>query len=72
LHRKTQSSLSDNPDLLGRPRNFLITVRDVRISNGAGFIVPITGKILLMPGLPVNPIAESVDIDTNGKISGLF
>ncbi len=69
---KTQSSLSDNPDLLGRPRNFLITVRDVRISNGAGFIVPITGKILLMPGLPVNPIAESVDIDTNGKISGLF
>ena len=69
---KTQSSLSDNPDLLGRPSNFLITVRNVNISSGAGFIVPITGKILLMPGLPVNPIAELVNIDDQGNITGLF
>jgi len=69
---KTQSSLSDNPDLLGRPHNFLITVRHLNISSGAGFIVPVTGKILLMPGLPVNPIAETVNIDDEGKISGLF
>jgi formate--tetrahydrofolate ligase len=69
---KTQSNLSDNPDLLGRPSNFLITVRNLNISSGAGFIVPITGKILLMPGLPVNPIAESVNIDDQGHIIGLF
>lgn len=69
---KTQASLSDNPDLLGRPRNFLITVRKINISTGAGFLVPITGDILLMPGLPVKPIAENVDIDENGTITGLF
>jgi formate--tetrahydrofolate ligase len=69
---KTQASLSDNPDLLGRPRNFLITVRKINISTGAGFLVPITGDILLMPGLPVKPIAENVDIDENGNIIGLF
>jgi len=69
---KIQSSLSDNPDLLGRPLNFLITVRNLNISSGAGFIVPITGKILLMPGLPINPIAESVNIDDQGNITGLF
>lgn len=69
---KTQSSLSDNPDLLGRPRNFLITVRKINISSGAGFLVPITGDILLMPGLPIKPIAENVDIDENGLITGLF
>ncbi len=69
---KTQSSLSDNPDLLGRPRNFLITVRKINISSGAGFLVPVTGDILLMPGLPIKPIAENVDIDENGLITGLF
>lgn len=69
---KTQNSLSDNPDLLGRPRNFLITVRKINIATGAGFLVPITGDILLMPGLPVKPIAENVDIDAAGNISGLF
>lgn len=69
---KTQKSLSDNPELLGRPKDFLITVRDVQISSGAGFLVPITGDMLLMPGLPKTPAAENVDIDEHGEISGLF
>jgi len=69
---KTQKSLSDNPELLGRPKDFLITVRDIRISSGAGFLVPVTGDILLMPGLPKTPVAERVDIDGQGRISGLF
>lgn len=69
---KTQKSLSDNPALLGRPKDFLVTVRAIGISSGAGFLVPITGSILLMPGLPKIPVAERVDIDEEGNISGLF
>ncbi len=69
---KTQKSLSDNPKLLGRPKDFLITVKRIIISSGAGFLVPITGNILLMPGLPKVPVAEKVDIDENGNITGLF
>ena len=69
---KTQKSLSDNPKLLGRPENFVVTVREIEIAAGAGFIVPITGSIMRMPGLPGTPAAENIDIDDNGKISGLF
>lgn len=69
---KTQYSLSDNPTLLGRPQGFDITVREVRISAGAGFIVAITGEIMTMPGLPKAPAAERIDIDESGKIVGLF
>ncbi|KNY29709.1 formate--tetrahydrofolate ligase [Pseudobacteroides cellulosolvens] len=69
---KTQYSLSDNPALLGRPQGFDITVREVRISAGAGFIVAITGEIMTMPGLPKVPAAERIDIDDSGKIVGLF
>lgn len=69
---KTQKSLSDNPALLGRPKDFLVTVREIQVSSGAGFLVPITGDILLMPGLPTIPNAENVDIDEGGKITGLI
>jgi formate--tetrahydrofolate ligase len=69
---KTQYSLSDDPALLGRPRGFTVTVRDVRLSAGAGFIVPLMGNILTMPGLPKKPAAYEIDIDPNGIISGLF
>ena len=69
---KTQYSLSDNPALLGRPENFEVTVSRVRVSNGAGFIVVETGDIMVMPGLPKKPAAENIDVDENGKISGLF
>jgi formate--tetrahydrofolate ligase len=69
---KTHKSLSDNPRLLGRPKDFLVTVREIRISSGAGFLVPITGDVLLMPGLPEQPVAERVDVDEAGQISGLF
>jgi formate--tetrahydrofolate ligase len=69
---KTQFSLSDDPKLVGRPGDFQITVRDVSISAGAGFIVPLTGTISTMPGLPKEPAAEKMDIDENGKITGLF
>lgn len=69
---KTQASLSDNPKLLGRPKDFLVTVRDIVIAAGAGFLVPITGKVLRMPGLPKHPAAERIDIDDDGDISGLF
>lgn len=69
---KTQYSLSDNPVLLGRPEGFDITVREIRISAGAGFIVAITGDIMTMPGLPKVPAAEKIDIDEKGMISGLF
>ena len=68
---KTQYSLSDDPSLLGRPRGFRITVRDLRVSAGAGFVVPITGSILTMPGLPRRPFAEEMDIDGEGRITGL-
>ncbi len=69
---KTQKSLSDNPSLLGRPKDFLVTVREIIISSGAGFIVPITGDIMRMPGLPKTPSAEKMDIDQDGTITGLF
>jgi formate--tetrahydrofolate ligase len=69
---KTQKSLSDNPDLIGRPTGFTITVRDIEIAAGAGFIVPITGEIMRMPGLPDVPSSEAIDIDNQGNISGLF
>lgn len=69
---KTQKSLSDDPRLLGRPRDFVITVREIEIAAGAGFLVPITGDIMRMPGLPSEPAAENIDIDENGEISGLF
>ncbi len=69
---KTQYSLSDNPGLLGRPRGFKITVRDVRVSAGAGFIVAFTGDIMTMPGLPKQPAACAMDITENGLITGLF
>lgn len=69
---KTQYSLSDNPSLLGRPTGFDITVKEVRVSAGAGFIVALTGDIMTMPGLPKIPSAEKIDIDENGVISGLF
>ena len=69
---KTQYSLSDDPALLGKPQGFSITVRDVRLSNGAGFIVVYTGDIMTMPGLPKVPAAERIDVDKDGKITGLF
>ncbi|MBR4626715.1 MAG: formate--tetrahydrofolate ligase [Ruminococcus sp.] len=69
---KTQYSLSDNPALLGKPKNFNITVRDARLSSGAGFVVIYTGDILTMPGLPKAPSALNIDCDNNGCISGLF
>jgi formate--tetrahydrofolate ligase len=69
---KTQKSLSDNPKLLGRPRGFSITVREIEIASGAGFLVPITGDMMRMPGLPAVPAAEGIDIDSQGNISGLF
>ncbi len=69
---KTQYSLSDNQSLLGRPRSFDITVREVRVSNGAGFIVALTGDIMVMPGLPKVPAAERMDILEDGTIVGLF
>lgn len=69
---KTQKSISDNPALLGRPKDFLVTVREILISSGAGFLVPITGDILRMPGLPKKPNAENIDIDNDGNIIGLF
>lgn len=69
---KTQKSLSDNPDLLGRPKDFVVTVRDIEIAAGAEFIIPITGTIMRMPGLPPVPSAEKIDIDNDGNITGLF
>ncbi|MHB1000294.1 MAG: formate--tetrahydrofolate ligase [Armatimonadota bacterium] len=69
---KTQYSFSDNPALLGRPEDFEVTVKDARVSAGSGFIVIYTGNIMTMPGLPKKPAAERIDIDANGKISGLF
>lgn len=69
---KTQKSLSDNPKLLGRPKDFIVTVRQIEIAAGAGFVVPITGDIMRMPGLPDTPAAERIDIDSQGHITGLF
>lgn len=69
---KTQYSLSDNPTLLGAPKDFEITVRNITLSNGAGFVVAYTGDIMTMPGLPKVPAAHSIDVDSDGKIVGLF
>lgn len=69
---KTQKSLSDNPNLLGRPEDFLVTVRDIEIAAGAGFVVPITGEMMRMPGLPEEPASNGIDIDSDGNIAGLF
>jgi formate--tetrahydrofolate ligase len=69
---KTQKSLSDNEHKKGRPTGFTFKIREVELSSGAGFIVPIAGSIMRMPGLPANPSAENIDIDGNGIISGLF
>ena len=69
---KTQYSFSDNPALLGAPKGFTVTVKNVKISAGAGFTVVLTGDIMTMPGLPKRPAAENIDVDENGKITGLF
>ena len=69
---KTQYSFSDDPALLGAPRNFIITVRNLKVSAGAGFLVALTGDIMTMPGLPKVPAAENIDVDENGTITGLF
>jgi len=69
---KTQKSLSDNPELIGRPKDFVVTVREIEIASGAGFIIPITGEIMRMPGLPEIPSAETIDVDEDGNITGLF
>ena len=69
---KTQYSFSDNAKLLGAPRNFVITVKNLKVSAGAGFLVALTGDIMTMPGLPKVPSAEKIDVDENGRISGLF
>jgi len=69
---KTQYSFSDDPTKLGAPENFTVTVKNVKVSAGAGFIVVLTGDILTMPGLPKSPAAERIDVDAEGKITGLF
>ncbi|MBP5159632.1 MAG: formate--tetrahydrofolate ligase, partial [Lachnospiraceae bacterium] len=69
---KTQYSLTDDPAVLGAPEGFDVTVRDVKVSAGAGFVVALTGDIMTMPGLPKVPAAENIDVDENGVISGLF
>lgn len=68
---KTQYSLSDNPKMLGAPKGFTLNVRDVYVSAGAGFVVVLTGSVMTMPGLPKNPAAHVIDVDNNGKITGL-
>ncbi len=69
---KTQYSLTDDPTKLGAPTGFTVTVRNVKVSAGAGFLVALTGEIMTMPGLPKVPAAERIDVDATGKISGLF
>lgn len=69
---KTQKSLSDDPTLLGRPTGFTLTVREIEIAAGAGFLIPITGDMMRMPGLPAHPASEKIDIDKKGNISGLI
>ena len=69
---KTQYSLSDDQKKLGRPTGFTINVRDAYVSAGAGFVVVLTGAIMTMPGLPKKPAADNIDVDENGKITGLF
>ena len=69
---KTQKSLSDDPKLVGRPKNFTIRIREIEIAAGAGFLIPITGDMMRMPGLPGHPASENININNNGEISGLF
>jgi formate--tetrahydrofolate ligase len=69
---KTQYSLSDDPKLLGKPEGFRITVRQIKVSAGAGFVIALTGAIMTMPGLPKVPAAEKIDVDEDGRITGLF
>jgi formate--tetrahydrofolate ligase len=66
---KTQQSLSDNPALLGRPKDFLVTVREIQLAAGAGFIIPITGEIMRMPGLPKEPMANRFDLSDEGEVT---
>jgi formate--tetrahydrofolate ligase len=68
---KTQKSLSDNESKIGRPRGFVVTVREFEFAAGAGFVIPILGDMMRMPGLPGIPASEGMDIDKNGKITGL-
>jgi len=68
---KTQNSLSDDPEKLGRPRGFKITVRDFELAAGAGFVVALTGQMMRMPALPKVPAAEHIDVDANGEIVGI-
>ena len=69
---KTQYSLSDDPKVLGRPEGFEVTVKEIRISAGAGFIVALLGDVMTMPGLPKKPAALNIDIDADGNVVGLF
>ena len=69
---KTQYSFSDDMTKLGAPENFTVTIKNVKVSAGAGFVVVLTGDIMTMPGLPKVPAAEKIDVDADGKISGLF
>ena len=69
---KTQYGFSDNPALVGAPKDFTVTVKNIKVSAGAGFIVALTGDIMTMPGLPKVPAAENIDVDENGRITGLF
>jgi formate--tetrahydrofolate ligase len=68
---KTQKSFSDNEKLIGRPTDFEVTIREFEVASGAGFIIPILGNMMRMPGLPLKPASENMSIDDNGKISGL-
>ena len=68
---KTQKSLSDDERKIGRPTNFSITIREFEVATGAGFVIPILGDMMRMPGLPVIPAAEGMDIDNDGRITGL-
>ncbi|MDR7570941.1 MAG: formate--tetrahydrofolate ligase, partial [Armatimonadota bacterium] len=68
---KTQYSLSDDPERVGRPTGFVITIRDVRLSAGAGFLVALAGDIMTMPGLPRRPAAERISLDDQGRVVGL-
>ena len=69
---KTQYSLSDDPKALGAPEGFTLHIREIYVSAGAGFVVAISGSILSMPGLPKSPAAYNIDVDDNGRITGLF
>ncbi|MBQ4365908.1 MAG: formate--tetrahydrofolate ligase, partial [Clostridia bacterium] len=69
---KTQYSFTDDPTVLGAPEDFTVTIKNVKVSAGAGFVVVLTGDIMTMPGLPKSPAAERIDVDEDGRISGLF